>query len=234
MNQVVVAQLASAAVIGAVSPVATMATIAVLTGGRRPVLNALALLTGWSVVLVALAAVMRLALGDSGAALNDDTKAVLNLIIGQLLLSFGLRQVIGGRHPLAHAVEGGTPQQALKPPRWMQMLDTLTPPKALAIGAVLLLVSPADLAVYLSAVQGIRGVDLSDGGQILVNAALIAAIDLCILVPLAIYVLMPRRAAHILTALRTWLIANQRKVVAWVLLVFGALLFLSALGHLVG
>src|SRR5688572_23021504 len=49
------------------------------------------------------------------------------------------------------------------------------------------------------------------------------------LIPLGIYVVMPRRAAGILAALRAWLIAHQRKVVAWVLLVFGVLLIASAL-----
>ena len=227
MNQVV-AQITSAAVIGAVSPVATMATIAVLTGKRRPLLNACTLLVGWSIVLVVLGAIMRVILGDSGAALDEETKAVLNLIIGQLLLSFGLRNLIGARHPMAHVVEG-TPGHAPRPPKWMRLLDELTPLKAFALGAVLLLVSPADLAVYLSAVQGIRGLDLSEGAQVLVNLALITAINVCILVPLAIYVLMGGRAVKILAGLREWLIAHQRKVLAGVLLGFGVLLILSSL-----
>lgn len=75
------------------------------------------------------------------------------------------------------------------------------PAPALGIGAVLLLVSPADLAVYLSALQGLAGADLSGLQRLLVNALLIAAVDICILAPLGIYVAMPHRAAHLLTAL---------------------------------
>jgi hypothetical protein len=225
VNQVV-PQLVSAALVGAFSPIATMATIAVLTGQRRPLANALCLLVGWTFVLMALAGLMLALLGDAGSALSDQTKAVLNVIIGILLLSFGLRNVIGARHPMAHIVED-RPEHRQKPPGWMAALDVLTPLKAFGVGAVLLLVSPADLAVYLSALQGLSGNQFSALGRLLTLLGLVAAIDLCILVPLAIYVAMPRRAAHLLGAMRQWLTTHQRRATAWVLLVFGVLLSVS-------
>ena len=230
MNQAL-PQLISAAVVGAVSPIATLATIAILSGRRSPLANTVFLLFGWTTVLVVQAVVMRLALGDTGPAVSDQTKAVLNLIVGQLLLTFGLRNLIGARHPMAHIVEG-TPEHAQRPPGWMHTLDALTPLKAYGIGAVLLLVSPADVAVYLSAIQGISGLDISTTGRIAVNIALILAIDVCILTPLAIYVASPHRSRRLLTDTRNWLIDNQRRLNATVLLVFGALLTLSGAIHL--
>jgi len=208
-----------------------MATIAVLSGPRSPLANSGFLLVGWSTVLFTQAVVMRLLLGDTGPAVSDQTKAVLNLIVGQLLLTFGLRNLIGARHPMAHIVEG-TAEHAQRPPGWMQRLDTLTPLKAYGIGAVLLLVSPADVAVYLSAIQGIAGLDISTTGRIAVNVALILAIDLCILVPLVIYVASPHRSRQLLTGVRNWLTDNQRRLNAIVLFVFGALLTLSGAIHL--
>jgi hypothetical protein len=230
VNQAV-AQLISAAVVGAVSPIATLATITVLSGRRGPLANTLCLLAGWTTVLVLQAILMRLILGDSGPAVSDQTKAVLNLIVGQLLLSFGLRNLIGARHPLAHVVEG-TPEHAERPPKWMQALDTLTPAKAYAVGAILLLVSPADVAVYLSAIQGIAGADLSTDTRIVVNVGLIIAIDVCILAPLAVYIASPHRSQQLLSAGRAWLVANQRRLTAIVLLAFGALLIVSGAVHL--
>ncbi|MDA0183436.1 GAP family protein [Solirubrobacter phytolaccae] len=214
-------QFISAAVIGALSPAAVLATIAVLAADRHALRNAVCLLLGWTFVLVALAAFMRLVLGAGGGGLADSTKAILNLILGQVLISFGLRRIVGhrvGAQVVAHT------------PGWMQALDDLTALKALGMGALLLLISPADLAVYLSALQGIQGADLSD--PILANLALVVAIDLCILMPLSIYVLMPRRASHILGAGRTWLIAHMHAVAAGSMLVFGALLTLSGALHL--
>lgn len=224
-------QLVTAAVVGAVSPLATLGTIAVLTGHRRPLANALCLLAGWTVVLIALAASLRWLLsGADDSVLDDDARAMLNLIVGVLLLSFGLRSMIGARHPLAHVVEGAPPQEE-KPPSWLRTLEALTPVRAIGIGALLLLVSPADLLVYLSAIQGISGADLSNGERLLINAALIAAIDICILVPVGIYIAMPRRAASVLASLRTWLIANQHNVVAGVLLFFAVVQISSGVSH---
>lgn len=231
MASELVPQLVSAAMVGAVSPIATMATIAVLGGRRRPLVNALCLLAGWTVILVGLGALITALLRGSGAALGDETKAVLNVFVGILLLSFGLRAVIGARHPMAHIVEDRS-ENRQRPPGWMAKLDALTPIPAFGVGAVLLLVSPADLAVYLSAVQGLSDTSISTSERLLYLGLLIAAIDLCILVPLAIYVAMPRRATRILGGLRTWLAANQRKVTAWVLMVFGILLLVSGTVHL--
>jgi hypothetical protein len=213
------------------SPVAAMAAIAVLSSGRRPLIDALCLLLGWTVVLVVLAGGIRALLPDQGPALSDQTKAVLNVFVGILLLSFGLRNVIGARHPLAHVVEGRE-ELRQRPPGWMKALDSLTPLKAIGIGAVLLLVSPADLAVYLNALQGLSGTGISTSTRALLVVLLVVAIDLCILIPVAIYVLMPRRATRILAALRLWLIDNNRKATAWTLLVFGLFLLGSGISAL--
>jgi cadmium resistance protein CadD (predicted permease) len=212
----------SAAVVGALSPVATMATIAVLAARNHPLRNAVGLLIGWSVVLMLLAAGLLALFGDSGAGLSDATKAVLNVVIGILLLSFGMRNLLGARHPLAAAAEGD-PDRHPEPPHWMRSLDRLSLLKAIGVGGVLLCVSPADLAVYVSALNGLAG--RSSGTRLLLTALLVVAIDLCILVPLAVYVAMPRRATQILASVRTWLMA-------WVCAVFGVYLLISGITKL--
>jgi hypothetical protein len=223
------AQLVTAAVVGAFSPVAIMAAIAVLAAEHHQIRNALALLAGWTALLVGLGVAMLALFGGNGAALGDSTKALLNVIIGVLLLSFGLRNLLGGQHPLAAAVEGH-PERKLAPPHWMRALDSLTIVKAFGVGAVLLAVSPADLAVFLSAMQGLAGE--SAGKQLVLTIVLIAAIDLCMLIPIGIYVAVPSRAGAILEQGRQWLIANQRKLMAWVCTGFGLLLLVSGVIHL--
>jgi len=224
-----VAQLVSAAVVGALSPVATMATIAVLAARNHPLRNAVGLLVGWSIVLMLLAAGLLALFGSDGAGLSDATKAVLNVVVGILLLSFGLRNLLGATHPLA-AAAAGDPERHQEPPHWMRMLDRLTLIKAIGVGGVLLCVSPADLAVYVSALNGLAG--RPDTTKIVLTAVLVVAIDLCILIPLAIYVAMPRRAVRILSALRTWLIGHQLKLMAWVCAIFGVYLLVSGATHL--
>ncbi|MDA0171636.1 GAP family protein [Solirubrobacter taibaiensis] len=216
-----VTQFVSAAVIGALSPAAVLATIAILAAQQHALRNAVLLLLGWTLVLVGLAVFMRAVLGAGGGGLADSTKAILNLVLGQVLISFGLRRIVGHR-VAAQAIP--------HTPGWMKALDDMSALKALGMGALLLLISPADVAVYLSALQGIEGADLSD--PVLANIALVGAIDLCILVPLAIYVVMPRRAGRVLEAGRVWLVAHLHIVAAGSMLVFGALLTLSGALHL--
>ncbi len=218
------AQLVSAAVVGALSPVATMAAIAVLAAREHPLRNTIGLLVGWTVVLSALAAGLLALFGGTGPGLSDATKAVLNVVVGILLLSFGLRNLLGAKHPLAAAAEGD-PDRHTEAPHWMRSLDTLTLIKAIGVGGVLLCVSPADLAVYISALNGLAA--KPEGERLLLTLLLVVAIDLCILIPLVIYVAMPRRAARLLAALREWLITHQLKLMAWVCTVFGVYLLLS-------
>jgi len=218
-------QFVTAAVVGAFSPVAIMATIAVLAAERHRLRNALGLLLGWTFVLVAIAALLLVLFNGAGSGLGDETKAVLNLIVGILLLSFGLRNLLGAKHPLAAAAEGDA-ERLTEPPTWMRSLDSLTFVKAVGVGGILLCVSPADLAVYMSALNGIAAKSVSV--RLLLTGVLLVAIDLCILIPIGIYVAIPGRATEILEAGRQWLIANQLKLMAWVCTVFGVLLIVSA------
>jgi hypothetical protein len=163
-------QLVSAAVIGAVSPVPAMVTIIILSA-RRAARNAIALLLGWSTLLVLLAVAMDALVGDSAAALGDNTKAIINLIIGQLLVSFALRVLVGARHPLARPMAGEPAPQAV--PGWMRAVDRLTAPKAFALGAALLAISPANIAAYLAALQGLKGIDAGATTKLVLLLALI-------------------------------------------------------------
>jgi hypothetical protein len=83
----------------------------------------------------------------------------------------------------------------------------------------------------LSAAQGIS--NDATAARIVLIVLLIITIDLCILVPIAIYVAMPQRATKILERLRAWLIAHQRQVMAWLLTIFGVALTAAAIIHLV-
>ena len=239
MDQQLVTQLVSAAVIGAASPVAAMATIAVLAT-ENALRNALAILAGWTTLLLLLALGMRLVLGEDGAAVDSDVKSILNLVLGQVLLSVAVRNLIGARHPLTRAAAGDASRPDAPPgdipartaaPRWMRALDELTLPKAFGIGMVLLAASPANIALYLGTLPGVWAYDPGDG-QLLILALLILAIDLCILIPLAIYVAVPRRSQRLLATGRVWLIDHQRALTSWVLLAFGGLLTLSGVADL--
>lgn len=147
-----------------------------------------------------------------------------------MLLSVSARTLIGGVHPLQHPV-AGEPAKGSPVPHWMRALDDLRPMRAFVLGALLLIVSPANVAVYLSALQGLEGTDLGSGRLVLL-IVLILAIDLCILIPIAVYVAIPGRAQAILARAKAWLLLHQRSLMAWVFAVFGVLLVASAVAQL--
>jgi hypothetical protein len=125
-----------------------MATIAVLAGEHRPLGNAFAMLCGWTLLLIVLAGFILLLFGGSGPALSNSTKAAFNVVIGLLLVSFESEP--HRRTTPAGACGRRDERQAPAVPHWLRSLDSLTMVKAFGVGAVILAVSPADLAVYVA------------------------------------------------------------------------------------
>jgi Sap, sulfolipid-1-addressing protein len=220
-------QLITAAVVGALSPAAVLSAI-MLLASRRPVANTVACLVGWTVVLVALGALLEAVFGDDVGASDSSAKAIVGVLVGLLLLAASLRTLLGGKHPLQDAAVGETPP-APEIPGWMQKLEHLKTWQALAFGMLLICVSPADLAAYFAGVQALLGSDLSDGGKTIALVLLILGIDLCILVPLLIYILLPRRASRILDGAKLWTVAHQRAVTGWSAAVFGVVLIVNGI-----
>ncbi len=83
--------------------------------------------------------------------------------------------------------------------------------------------------MFLAAIQGLAGADVDSGARLIATVLLLLAISLAMLIPLAIYLLMPKRAEEVLARLRRWLTTNDRVLVAWVSLVFGAVMLIKAL-----
>jgi hypothetical protein len=219
-------QLTSAAVVGALSPAAVLAAITLL-GSRQPLANTLMCLLGWTVVLMALAGLLYAVFDGHTGTSGKSAKATVGLIVGLLLLGVAVRDLVGGQHPLAPSAPDSTrPPQTVR--AWMRRLEVINPGQSFLIGMVLIAVSPADLAVYLSAVQALTGSGLDRAGRLATFIALLVCIDLCIIIPLAMYVAMPRRAARMLSGGKVWLIAHQRAVTGWSAAVFGVILIVNS------
>jgi hypothetical protein len=223
-----IAQLVSAAVVGALSPVAALVAI-VMLGGRRPLLNTLFFLLGWTIVLVALAGVLLAVLGGHEGTTGTSAKAAVGLILGVLLIGAGLRNLIGERHPLIVAAQQHRQEEG---PGWLRRLHALSPLEALGVGTVVIAVSPADVGAYLAAVQALLGSDLDPATGVLVWVVLLACIDSCILIPLAVFVALPHRAPELLARGQAWILANQRKVTGWAAGFFGVVLIVNSVTSL--
>lgn len=225
--------LVSAVVVGVVSPLATIACI-MLLASRRPLVNALAYLSGWTLVLVLLA-VLGLSLLDPGRtpqAGGAGVKGTLDLMVGMVLLAMGVRTLVGA-HALKPALQNATTGAPPPPsgpdtqPKWLTSLDTMRPGMAMVLGMAMVAINLPNLAVFLTALQSIATADLSAGGRLTTTVLLLVCINLALLIPIGIYALLPRRSSALLGPARRWLLAHDRAATTAVSLAFGAIFLLK-------
>ena len=97
-------------------------------------------------------------------------------------------------------------------PKWMRALDSFTPGRSLAIGALLSGVNPKNLMLNAAAAASIAQAGLSGGAQAVVLVVLVLVGSLGIIAPVAIYFAMGDRAAPVLDEWKAWLAANNATV----------------------
>ena len=150
------------------------------------------------------------------------TVSVIKLILGLLLLLLAWRQWRG--RPKAG--------EEAPMPKWMKALDTFTPMRSLAIGALLSGVNPKNLVLNATAAATIAQSGLSGASQALVLIVLILVGSLGVAAPVAVYFLMGERAKPILDESKSWLAANNATVMMVLFLVFGVVLIGKGIGGL--
>lgn len=142
--------------------------------------------------------------------------AIALCVVALLLLAAALRQ---WRQP---------PNK--EPPALFAKLEEFTPAKALAVGALVPVINVKNLAIYLPAITVLAGASLDPMTATLAVSS--TAMIFCggLLTPVAIYLLLPQRAAAWLGAMRRWIEANS-SVVARIVLPLIACLLLAKGGH---
>lgn len=206
------------------SPLPVSAAILLLLGAE-PVRKNLGLVLGWVAGLVVVVAVSAFALG--GVATNDAGDTTSGIGWGRVVLG-GVLVVLAARNWRKRPREGQEPEV----PRWLSALDSFGPGKAAGAGFVLSAVNPKNLLLSLSAGASIAAADLSVGGDVATLATFVLLGTVTIALPLVVYLASRDAAAEKLRATRSWLIANDRVVVAVVLLLMGAKVLGDGLGVL--
>jgi len=142
------------------------------------------------------------------------------LVLGALLLWMGLRN---WRKP---------PVAEPEPPRFLTIVDSITPPRAFGFGALVTVLNVKNLALYLTALSVVVLSVLPLPQKVII--ALLAALVFClaVIIPVVIYLLMPGRADTVLGAFRQALDRNSRPIGIWLPLVFGLFFVVKALADL--
>ncbi|HEY7030483.1 MAG TPA: GAP family protein [Thermomicrobiales bacterium] len=173
------------------------------------VAGATAVRLGQGIVLGALFAAADAAEGEDGG--TSPVAVTLLLALGTLMLVSAARSWLKEDDPDA------------PPPKWMALLDSLTPLKAFGLGAALLLIGAKPWVFTLSAIGVISEADLSRAQNIVAYLFYVLAAQSLLLVAVGAYAVAPKRSAPILASAKTWLEAHNRQITIAVSVVFGAL-----------
>ena len=210
----------------AISPVPIIAVVLMLTT-RRGRVNGPVFVLGWLCGLAVVGAIVLCVMGPSGTGSSGSPATWVSWIkvaLGVLLLLLAVRQFRGR--------PAGDETAAM--PKWMAAIDTIKPPAAFGLAAVLAGVNPKNVLMAVGGAASIAQTGIS-GAQQAVAYAIFALIGtLGVGIPVAIYFALGDRSASVLRGLKDWMGKNNAVIMAVLCLVIGVKLIGDAIGGLVG
>lgn len=199
----------------AVVPLQIMMIIVLLGSPSQGLLKATFLFLGMTVVRLLQGVFFGLVLspiaGEGGG--KSPVVSALLMILGILLLITAYKQWRNEDDP-----DG-------PPPKWMTMLDSLTPLKAFGMGAGLVLISGKFWVFTLSAIGLIEEAQLGQPSSSLAFLLFILLAQSLLLMIILVRLFIPAKSRSLLENISVWLSKYNRPIVMTVSLVFG-LLFL--------
>jgi threonine/homoserine/homoserine lactone efflux protein len=210
----------------ALSPIPIIAVVLMLATPKGRV-NGPAFLAGWILGLAVVGTIVLLVASGTEASENGGPAEGLSIVklgLGVLLLVVALRQWRGRPH--------GDADPEL--PKWMQTIDTFTPPRAAGIAVALSAVNPKNLLLTVGAGAAIAQTGASTGNQAVALAVFVLLGTIGPGIPVGIYFLMRDRATAILEGLRGWMARENATIMAVLCLIIGAKLIGDAITGLSG
>ena len=197
-------------------------TLALLTRPHKTAV--LAFLLGWMAGITLVGSlVLLLADGSSrDAQATPGWLAWARIAIGGLLLALAARQ--WRSRPRNGAV---APQ-----PTWMDMLDTLSVPKAGGLGLALTTVNPKNLLLVVAGALSILAASPGPLGQWIALIVFTAIASLGVAAPAVLYLVLGERAAAPLAQTKAWIVENNATNMATVLLLLGLVVLGNGLEQL--
>ncbi len=214
-------ELLPLAAVIAISPVPVLAVIMMLLTDRERA-NPLAFLAGWISILTVLVTGSLLSGVESVSTTPSRTVAVIFVLAAVALIALAVQE--WRRRP-----KRGEPQRV---ERWMKFLHTVTPPRAFAFGAGLVVVAFKDLLSAIQAGAVVHHDSLQFGQQVAAVAFFVLLSSLLIIVPIAVAAALGQRAHPALHRWRHWLERHGRLVLAALFSLIALLLLIQGLSVL--
>ena len=198
----------------AISPWPTTVTIMFLSTGR-PLAKALAYLTGYSAVLVAIGTFALTVFGGGDYEGGDRSSAVggtIDVVFGILFLVLALKLWLKA------------PDLSAPPPRWMSAFGSINTIGAFLLGVFMMVTNFSTLPLYIAGLKEIVTANLNPAGILFALVLFILLIVVELLLPIVVYARSPRRGGELLDGARQWLEKYNRVITICIFVFYGILL----------
>lgn len=203
----------------AVVPIQIIIDILLLKSPRQGLLRATAYVGGMTTLRLLQGLIFGLILTNSAAASAEESGGKSPIVL-TLLLVLGLFLLITAYRMWRKEDDPDAP-----PPRWLIMIDSLTPLKAFGIGFGLLLIGAKFWVFTLGAIGVIGTAQLGQPSSTIVYLLFVLLAESLLLLPILVRVILPKQSKTLLDQVSEWLTRYNRPIVIVISLVFG-LLFL--------
>jgi hypothetical protein len=165
----------------------------------------------------------------SGAVNSISSSNQPNAISSTLLLVLGIALLITAYRQWQNEDDSDG-----SPPKWLSMIEGLTPIKAFGIGSILIATSPNLWVFTLNAIAAISEAQLSRLNSTTAFLLFILVAELLVLLPILMRILMPDKAIKYLHTFADWLNRNNRILMIVISLVFGLYFLMKGMANLLG
>jgi hypothetical protein len=188
--------------------------------------TAVAWVAGMTAVRLGQGLLFGLIIGSGSASSGEGSGGTGHAVSLVLLVVAILFYVTAVKQLLRH------PDEDAPPPKWMAMVESITPAKAFGLGAGLLLIGAKFWVFTLGAISAIGAAGLGQGGAVLVFLAFVVLAESIHLAIVGVAFAVPGRAAAMLDAVAGLLTRYNRILVIVLGLVFGTWFLVKALSGL--
>jgi hypothetical protein len=197
----------------AVVPLQVIMVILLLNHPGQGLAKAICLVAGMTAVRLLQGVIFGLILAPKAGEAGGKSPLVstLLMILGILLLITAYKQWRNEDDPDS------------PPPRWLVMLEKISPLKAFGMGAGLVLISGKFWVFTMSAIGVIKEAQLGQPSSSVAYLLFILLAQSLLLLAILIRVVIPGKAKSILESISAWLTLHNRPIVMLVALVFGIL-----------
>jgi hypothetical protein len=185
-------------------------------GSQRPLPNASSLTLGYFTTCAVIGISGLILFGGAESAVSTVGR-VINATVGALLIVLGLMSLLDSPDPDAY------------PPRWIESINSMSPPRAFGFGMALFPLQVKNLAIFVACLNMIIASSLSAQGSILALGLVLVIFAIPVLAIIGVYAAQPHRGSAMLGALQTWMGNNSRPITVVLYLGFGAFFLVRGL-----